>query len=190
MSLEDLISNYGYLAILVGTFLEGETVLVLGGFAAHRGYLELPWVIASAFLGTLLGDQFFFYLGRLKGQGFLLKRPTWQARSERLFALLGRHEVWVIIGFRFLYGLRSVTPFAIGACRYSPFRFLILNILGAAIWAITVGVLGYLFGYAIEEMIGNIKHYELWFFLSVAVLWLIIRVVGVLIKKQARKHAG
>ena len=40
--LESLIDTYGYLTILIGTFLEGETILVLGGFAAHRGYLHLP----------------------------------------------------------------------------------------------------------------------------------------------------
>ena len=57
MSLQQLITDYGYLAILMGTFLEGETILILGGFASHRGYLELPWVVVSAFIGTLAGDQ-------------------------------------------------------------------------------------------------------------------------------------
>jgi membrane protein DedA with SNARE-associated domain len=40
MTLESILDPYGYLAVLVGTFLEGETILVLGGFAAHRGYLQ------------------------------------------------------------------------------------------------------------------------------------------------------
>ena len=52
MLLEELITTYGYAAVGIGSFLEGETVLVLGGLAAHRGYLELPWVIVYAFLGT------------------------------------------------------------------------------------------------------------------------------------------
>ncbi len=64
MTLESFIQTYGYLALLVGTFLEGETILVLAGFAAHLGYLNLPWVILVAFVGTLSGDQLFFYLGR------------------------------------------------------------------------------------------------------------------------------
>ncbi|SPD74464.1 hypothetical protein PITCH_A230150 [uncultured Desulfobacterium sp.] len=37
MSLEEIISTYGYAAIVAGTFFEGETILVIGGFAAHRG---------------------------------------------------------------------------------------------------------------------------------------------------------
>ena len=57
MSLEHLIDAYGYLAILAGTFLEGETILILGGVAAKLGYLDLPWVIVCGFTGSLIGDQ-------------------------------------------------------------------------------------------------------------------------------------
>jgi len=60
MTLESIVDTYGYVAVLLGTFLEGETILVLGGFAAHRGYLALPWVIVAAFFGSLCGDQLFF----------------------------------------------------------------------------------------------------------------------------------
>jgi membrane protein DedA with SNARE-associated domain len=51
--------------ILVGAFLEGETLLVIAGFLAHRGYLGLPFVIAAAFAGTLAGDQLYFHIGRM-----------------------------------------------------------------------------------------------------------------------------
>ncbi|MCG6872673.1 MAG: DedA family protein [Gammaproteobacteria bacterium] len=161
MSPEELISTYGYAAIGVGTFLEGETILVLGGFAAHRGYLELPWVIVCAFLGTLLGDQLFFFIGRTKGKAALEKRPHWKSRSEKVFLLLDKHQVWFILGFRFLYGLRTVSPFVIGAGGIAPSRFLLLNILGAFLWAVVIGVLGYLFGHALELFIADIKRYEL-----------------------------
>jgi len=60
MPLDRLIDTYGYWAILVGTLLEGETILLLGGFAAYQGYLALPWVILAAFIGAFCGDQLFF----------------------------------------------------------------------------------------------------------------------------------
>lgn len=63
MTLDQLIDTYGYWAILVGTLLEGETILLLGGFAAYQGYLALPWVILAAFIGAFCGDQLFFFLG-------------------------------------------------------------------------------------------------------------------------------
>lgn len=174
MSLEQLISTYGYAAIAIGTFLEGETVLVLGGFAAHQGYLELPWVLASAFLGALSGDQLYFYIGRIRGHWVLEKRPHWKSKSEKIFSLLIKHQVLLILGFRFLYGLRTVTPFVLGAGKVSPFRFMCLDMLGTFTWAVVIGLMGYLFGQALQAALGNIRRYELWIFLGLAMLGVII----------------
>jgi len=185
MSIEEIISTYGYAVIGIGTFLEGETILILGGFAAHRGYLELPWVIISAFLGTLLGDQLYYYIGRSKGKKLLERKPGWKSKSEKVFLLLDRHQVWLILGFRFLYGLRTVTPFLIGASRVSPPRFLILNIIGAFIWAGIVAILGYLFGHTIEILIGEIKQYELLVFGILAGAGIIMGIVQFLKKRAA-----
>ncbi|WP_342608673.1 DedA family protein [Vibrio tritonius] len=175
MSLQQLVAEYGYLAVAIGTFFEGETILVLGGFAAHRGYLDLFWVIASAFGGTLFGDQLYYFIGRSKGKSAIDKRPKWKAKSDRVFHLLNKHQVLLILGFRFLYGIRTVTPFLIGASNVPPQRFIVLNIIGALIWAIAVGVLGYLFGHTVELFLHNIKHYEVTFFAAICfcaiVLW-------------------
>lgn len=57
MTAESELIKYGYAALAVGTFLEGETILVIAGFLAHRGYLSMDLVILSAFLGTFFGDQ-------------------------------------------------------------------------------------------------------------------------------------
>lgn len=160
MTLESLVAAYGYPVILLGTFLEGETVLILGGFAAHRGYLALPWVIGCAFLGTLAGDQLYYYLGRWKGNDLLARRPHWESKSRRVAALLERHQVLLILGFRFLYGLRTVTPFLIGLSGVPPLRFLALNGVGAFAWAAVTGSLGYVFGQALELMVERVERYE------------------------------
>ena len=170
MSLDQLISEYGYLAIFIGTFFEGETILVLGGFAAHRGYLDLPWVVLCAFSGTLLGDQLYFYLGRHKGLSLLNHRPQWRARTERARLLLQKNQVLLILGFRFVYGIRTVTPIMIGMSEVPPLMFLILNIIGGAIWAVTIGVAGYLFGQSLELFFNDLKRYELWVFLGIIIV--------------------
>jgi membrane protein DedA with SNARE-associated domain len=174
MSLEEIVSTYGYIAIVIGTFLEGETVLVLGGFATHRGYLELPWVVICGFLGTLFGDQLYFFIGRIKGTNFLEKRLYWKLRSKRVFDLLHKHQLLLILGFRFLYGLRTVTPFLLGASGIQPVRFLIFNIIGAFFWAIAIGVSGYLFGHAFELIIGNINRYESRLFIALAAIGILV----------------
>lgn len=174
MTLAALISSYGYLAIAVGTFFEGETILVLGGFAAHRGYLALPWVLVWAFVGTFFGDQLYFYLGRLKGRAFVERRPAWRKRAAKVFRLLERHQVLLILGFRFVYGIRTVTPFVLGASRVPVLLYLVLNAIGAAAWTLAVGLLGYLFGAAFQALLGDIRRYEIYAFIGLAAAGLVV----------------
>ena len=159
--MEALISTYGYAAVLVGTFLEGETILVLAGFLAHRGYLDLPWVMGAAFVGTTLGDQLYFFLGERYGTSWIDRRPALRARLDRVLGLIGRNEVLFILGFRFLYGLRTITPAALALSGVTWRRFLALNAIGAAIWAIAFGSAGYLAGRALELILGDIKRIEM-----------------------------
>ena len=188
MPAETLISTYGYAAILVGTFFEGETVLVLGGFAAHRGYLELTWVIISGFLGTLCGDQLYFYLGRAQGTKVLEKRPYWRAKSARVFRMLHEHRLLIILTFRFLYGLRTVTPLILGASGINPVLFLFFNVLGALLWAVSVGVSGYLFGHVLESIISHVEKYELLLFAALSIVGASVWVIHWFRRHQAGKQ--
>jgi membrane protein DedA with SNARE-associated domain len=183
MTIETLIQTYGYPALFAGTVLEGETILIMAGFAAHRGFLSLGWVIAVAFLGSFAGDQTWFYLGRLRGRSFLSRRPAWQPRVDRVHRLLERHQIPVVLGFRFLYGLRNVTPFVIGASGFQPARFLLLNAAGAAIWAVAGGAAGYLFGQTVEVFVEEAKKYELMLFIALAVGGLLVWGVSSLLRR-------
>ncbi len=155
--LEQLIRSYVYWAILGGTFPEGEMIVVLAGFAAHRGYLHLPRVIGAVFAGTLAGDQLFFYRRRRHSARFLSQRPAWVPKVERATRIIDRYETPTLVGFRFLYGLRPVTPFALGASRVSTHRFVSLNLVGALVWAVTIGTRGYFFGQALETLLEDSK---------------------------------
>ncbi len=160
MRLEELLDTYGYWAILAGCFFEGETILVIGAFAAYQGYLRLPWVILAAYGGTFLADQLYFYLGRLYGQKILKRRPYWQNQVGKVQRLLKQFQTALILLFRFLYGLRTVTPFVIGMSAISPRKFLFLNALGAMLWAVVIGSGGYAFGSVLEGLLGNVKKFE------------------------------
>jgi len=168
--LETLLQTYGYWAVLIGTFAEGETVLVLGAFAAHRGYLALPWVILAAFIGTLMGDQLFFYLGRKHTQWVLARRPSWKARIDRAHQLMERYRTLLILGFRFMYGLRTIIPFLMGMSSVSTKKIIILDVIAALVWAVVVGTGGYLFGNILEIILGDIKHYELPILVAIALI--------------------
>ena len=177
LRMEDLIKHYGYLILFIGTFAEGETILVMAGFLAHRGYLELPWVIVTAFFGTLAVDQLFYYVGYLKGLPFLKRRPRWEAKYARALALFSQYQTLIILCFRFLYGFRTITPFVIGLSKVSPIRFLFLNAVGAFMWALVVGLLGYSLGLVLEAYVERIERYEMWIMGAIVTLGLLVWII-------------
>jgi membrane protein DedA with SNARE-associated domain len=160
VNISGLISEYGYVGLFVGCLLEGETLLVLAGFAAHQGYLQLHWVIVVALLGGFLGDQFYFWLGRWRGAWVMSRFPRLAPVFERANILIERYHEVLIVSVRFLYGLRTVGPIAFGMSAVLAWRFMLFNALGAAIWAVGIGGAGYLFGQAIELWLQDLKRVE------------------------------
>ena len=156
MNLSDLIESYGYWAVFGWTFIEGESLLVLAGFAAQQGFLEFHYVIGAAVAGSFLGDQIWFFLGRFQGPKLLEQFPRFKPRAEYAHRMLERYETPLILSVRFLYGLRAALPFVIGMGRISTFKFQLLNLTGAVIWSATIAGAGYLFGEAVETFIGDL----------------------------------
>jgi membrane protein DedA with SNARE-associated domain len=82
--------------------------------------------------------------------------------------------VLFILGFRFVYGIRTVSPFAIGMSDVPAGRYMVLNLVGAAIWAAAIAYLGYSLGEAAEVLLGQVRRYELGIFAAIAALGVIL----------------
>ena len=134
MNPESILATYGYGTLFVGTLIEGETFLLSAAVLAAFGYLDWPPVIASAFAGAYLGDQLCFQLGRAGRRLPIRFGPSWQRRLCAAQRLFERHRFKILLGYRFLYGLRSAIPFAIGAARFPVRAFMALSGLGALVW--------------------------------------------------------
>jgi membrane protein DedA with SNARE-associated domain len=132
----------------------------LAGFLVHSGYLTFPFVVLSAFAGTFAGDQFYFFIGRKKGMDYLDTHRSWKVKSGQVLRLMRRHQTLVIILFRFIYGIRTITPFLIGASGTSVTKFMFYNALGGLFWALAITSLGYVFGHAADLLLHDIKRYE------------------------------
>jgi membrane protein DedA with SNARE-associated domain len=188
---EGLIRSYGYLALVVGAFLEGETVVVLGGFSAQRGYLLLAGVMLAVFLGAIAGDWLFFYLGRAERHLILDKKPEWKEKVDHVNEMLLKHRDGLIIARRFFYGLRNLTAFVIGMSPIPIRKFLFLNLISAVLWAIGYGVLGYLFGGTLERFFGNVREYEIHILLTFLLVMLTIGFLQIFrLRKKAKKLEG
>ena len=180
MLLDHLIATHGYWVLAIGCLLEGETMLLLAGFAVHRGLLE-PWkVFAVAASCGFAGDEIFFWLGRRHGPAVLARWPAATRQVERVERLLLRWHELVIVLVRFAYGLRAAGPVIIGMTPLPAVRFAIFNAIGALLWAGLVGAAGWWFGHAAQALIGDIHSVEGWLLLTVvsvlAVAWLVRRV--------------
>lgn len=179
MDFASAVESYGYPAVLLGSLLEGETVVALAGLAAHRGYLSLEWVIAIAAVGAFLGDQVYFFLGRRFGSRLLARFPRLAPQVARGNALLARYDAVVILGMRFVYGLRMAGAIAVGMSHMRWPRFAVLNLLGALIWAPLVAGAGYLAGDLVQRLLGNLERIEHWIFIAVLLVgigvWLFAR---------------
>ena len=155
-----LIEKYGYVATFAGTLIEGESLLILSGLAAHRGWLALPVVIAVGAAGGALGDLCFFLLGRYYGVKLLVRYPQYAAAADRVRGMIERFPAATIIGVRFMYGLRTVGPVVIGTTRVSLPLFVVLNVLGALLWSACWAAAGYFVGKAAEQLLGDLARIE------------------------------
>lgn len=181
--LTQFIAEHGYLTVFIGTIVEGETVLVLGGFAVHQGYLSFLGVVACGLCGGWAGDLFFFFLGRRHGSALLKRYPRWNARAQQVNSWLLRYQAGVIIGVRFMYGLRVAGPIAIGMSDVPAWRFALFNFAGATIWALALAAAGYLFGQTLEWLFADIKRYE-----ETTLLWILVVAVVLGAFRHLRKR--
>src|SRR5215470_14360783 len=170
MSPELLLQKFGYLAVFVGTFLEGETILVLAGFFAERGYLQLPLVVAAACLGAYIGHVAWFWLGRTQGVKLLERFPRLKRHFGRGIRMFERYGAPAIFITQWLYGLRITCAVVIGISRISTTKFLIYEAITCVIWAAVISTAGYFFGSVVERILGRAAHIEMWGLLALAVI--------------------
>jgi membrane protein DedA with SNARE-associated domain len=169
-TLAHLIETHGYWMLAIGCLLEGETLLILAGYAAHRGYLHPAAVLLIATVMAFAGDQAYFWLGRWRGQQLLARWPALGRNAQRVQALIARYHEWLIIGLRFAYGLRAAGPILMGTTALSAWRFALFNALGALLWAVLIGGVGWLFGQMAETLFAELHQIEHWLLLVVLVV--------------------
>jgi membrane protein DedA with SNARE-associated domain len=177
MTIAALLQQHVYAAALLGSVVEGETAVVLAGFASHRGYASW-WAVAALAAGAnLLSDQAYYALGRWRGAWLLERLPALQRVAERIVPRLHAHRRKLTFGIRFMYGLRIAGPLVLGVARVPWPEFLAFNALGAVVWAATFTTLGWLFGQTVTLWLGPLAHVEAGAVLTIlaaGAVWLLV----------------
>lgn len=158
-NIQNLAAEYGhfiYALIFIWTFFEGETFVIFAGFAASQDILDWTGVFLCAWLGSFLGDQLYFWIGRRWGVRLLEKIPRWRPGVELALDFLRRYNTTFILSFRFIYGVRNFASFAMGMSGLDPARFAFLNCMAAFVWALAFAGFGYVFGEVLESMLDDV----------------------------------
>jgi len=186
-----LLHRWGYGLIFGAMLLEsaglplpGETVTLMGGYAAGSGQMHLAGVIAAAATGAILGDNIGYWVGRRFGWSLLLRvarllrlspdqLEPWRARFLRHAGLS------VFLG-RFVAVLRVLAGPMAGAVRMPYGRFLLCNLAGALLWASSMVSLAWLAGrwVPIERLLSGVVQFGLGALLLVLVLVLVPAVLS------------
>ena len=169
------IEAYGYWAVFLGGIFEGETVLIVAGYAISQGYLQVIPTFLLAAAGGSLGDFVYYSLGRAHGQAIIRRFPLLRRLRARAALFLRRWGRATAFLTRFAYGLRVILPMSMGAAGLRMPVFLLFNALGSVTFATVYLTLGYLFGETIEDVVGRVRPYERWIVLALlatgALIW-------------------
>lgn len=168
------VKDWGYLAVFLGSLVEGESVILTASSMASLGYLSLYKIMIIAFIGTVLADQILYFVGRHYGPALFDRFPRLRKSADRAFRLLNKYDVGFIIGCRFVYGIRITSAIVIGTAQIPLKRFIPLNILSGFIWTIVSCVGGYLLGDLMKDILENFNQIQKYLFIGLGILGALI----------------
>ena len=193
-SLEPILNQFGYLAVVGVVFIEdfgvpvpGETVLILAAVYAGAGRLNIVLVVLLGFCGALLGDNIGFAIGHFGGRRlaerygrYVFLTPERLDKATRFF---DRHGGKIIIVARFVEGLRQANGIIAGTSGMRWVRFLTFNAIGAALWVLVWTSIGYLSGSHIDTIYHDAARYSTYLAIAVGAL-----LVAYITRHIARVH--
>jgi len=150
--LEQLLRQYGYLVVYLGTLVEPDATLLASTLLSHRGYMNIALVWLFCVLASLTSSHVFFWLGRRRGAVFLERVAKSSKHYLRIRDWLDRHGTLLVLFSRFLWGTRIIICTASGATGFNRARFAALDAVGVVVWVTVIGTLGF----AIAEFIARL----------------------------------
>jgi membrane-associated protein len=135
--------------LVVTPFLPGDSLLFVAGAVAAAGDMNIAAVIGTLIAAALCGDNVNYFVGRWIGpRVFHFEKSRWfnPAHLARAHAFYEKHGGKTIILARFVPIVRTYVPFVAGVGAMPYARYLTFCILGACIWVVSLGLLGYWFG--------------------------------------------
>jgi membrane protein DedA with SNARE-associated domain len=159
--LEDTFSNlatYGYIGLFLYSLGGGFVALLGTGVLSYIGKMDITTSITIAFLANALGDIMLFYMARYQKSMMMEGLRKHRRKLALSHALMKKYGSWIILVQKFVYGIKTLIPIAIGLTKYDFKKFAVLNFISAGVWALVVGLGAYYSGaplIKLAELIGE-----------------------------------
>jgi membrane protein DedA with SNARE-associated domain len=167
----------------------GESLLIAGGILAAKGKFFIWFVIFATFTGAAMGSCICYVIGFFGGRRLCLKYKRFlfidEAKLQKLEYFFNHYGGWVIIASKFVVGLRQLSGVVAGISEMNWRRFLVYNIIGAALWSASWISLAYFLGSRLDDLLTAFTYFEylLLAFLFIALITLMARRLS---KKKGR----
>jgi membrane protein DedA with SNARE-associated domain len=153
----DQLIAYGYVILFFYSLGGGFFALAAAGVLASMGKMDLATSIGGAFVANFLGDQALLLFTRANKHTMMEYLRKHRRKLAYAHLLMKRYGAWVIFLQKYIYGVKTLVPIAIGLTRYDALKFGALNLLAAALWAVTIGLAGYLGGKTVMGLLEGAK---------------------------------
>ncbi len=169
--MEDLIRDWGYIILFLYSFGGGFLALVVAGILSFSGELNIFLVIIVAGAANFVGDQFLFTIARKNKAQAKQMMQKHRRKIAMAHLMMRKYGSWVIFLQKYIYGIKTLIPLAMGLTKYDYKKFILFNIFATALWAIFIGMASYMMGDLVYTYIEEFKSYGLAF---VALILLIV----------------
>ena len=159
--MEDLIRDWGYIILFLYSFGGGFLALVVAGILAFSGELNIFVVILVAGAANFVGDQFLFTLARKNKAQAKQMMQKHRRKIAMAHLMMRKYGSWVIFLQKYIYGIKTLIPLAMGLTKYDYKKFILFNIFATALWAIFIGMASYMMGDLVYTYIEEFKSYGL-----------------------------
>jgi membrane protein DedA with SNARE-associated domain len=153
--LEDTFSNlatYGYIGLFLYSLGGGFVALLGAGVLSYMGKMDLTTSISIAFVANALGDVMLFYMARYQKSMMMEGLRKHRRKLALSHVMMKKYGSWIILIQKFIYGIKTLVPIAIGLTKYDFNKFVIFNTLSAGVWALVVGFGSYYSGKPLMEL--------------------------------------
>lgn len=147
--MQDIINSlatYGYIILFLYSLGGGMVAIIAAGILSYSGKMDLTLSIFIAFIANAIGDSLLFYMSRYNKTQMMPYLKKHRRKLALSHVLMKKYGDKIIFFQKFVYGIKTLIPIAIGLTKYSFTKFNILNFISAAIWSLLLGLGSYYAG--------------------------------------------